>query len=158
MRCTCGRTFEGGREHVEVGATGDSLGARHGGPEIGYLSPGSFAGVAPPRGGRGRLLLPLLVAADLSGLLGALLLSGLVSFGGGTAYLLTLPAWLAAARLYGLYTGDKRHTNHSTIDEAAKVFHFVTIGAWVAFIVSALFSQTADPGRLIGFWASAIAL
>jgi len=100
----------------------------------------------------------LLVLADLTGLLGALLLSGLVSSRGGLAYLLTLPVWLVAARFYGLYTGDKRQTNHSTIDEVAKVFHLVTVGSWVAFLASSAFSQTAAPGRLIGFWGTAIAL
>ncbi len=100
----------------------------------------------------------LLIVADLIGLVTALLLSGLVTAESGIAYLLTLPAWLVAARIYGLYTGDKRHTNHSTIDEVAKVFHFVTVGTWIAFLASWLLSQTADAGQLIGFWASAIAL
>ncbi len=139
-------------------AAGESLGTPLRGEGPDYLDPGTIAGIAPPRGARGRLLLPLLVAADLIGLLGALLLSGLVAPGRGTAYLLALPVWLMAARLYGLYSGDKRNTNHSTIDEVADVFHFVTVGAWIAFIASSLFAQTADPGRLIGFWALAIGL
>ncbi|MBA3244565.1 MAG: hypothetical protein H0T61_05245, partial [Actinobacteria bacterium] len=134
--------------------TGDSLGDAR----LGYLEPGPLVGIAAARGGRGRLLMRLLVLADLTGLLGALLLSGLVSSRGGLAYLLTLPVWLVAARFYGLYTGDKRQTNHSTIDEVAKVFHLVTVGSWVAFLASSAFSQTAAPGRLIGFWGTAIAL
>ena len=135
----------------------DSLGKARRETTLDYLEPAAV-GIAPARGTRGRLLLRLLIVADLTGLVTALLLSGLVSSGRGTAYLLTLPAWLAAARIYGLYTGDKRHTNHSTVDEVAKVFQFVTVGTWICFLVSWLLSQTADSGQLIGFWASAIAL
>ena len=141
---------------MKANAAGESLGTpRETG--IGYHDPAAV-GIAPARGSRGRLLWRLLIVADLTGIVTALLLSGLVTAESGLAYLLTLPAWLVAARIYGLYRGDKRQTNHSTIDEVAKVFHFVTVGTWIAFLASWLLSQTADAGQLIGFWASAIAL
>jgi exopolysaccharide biosynthesis polyprenyl glycosylphosphotransferase len=135
----------------------DGLGAARHETGLDYLDPAAV-GIAPSRGARGRMLLRLLILADLIGLVTALLLSGLVTATSGIAYLLTLPAWLVAARIYGLYTGDKRHTNHSTVDEVAKVFHLVTVGTWIAFLTSWLLSETADAGQLIGFWASAIAL
>ncbi len=143
---------------LKADAAGESLGSPRPGPGLGFLESAPGVQIAPSRGGRGRLLLRLLVVADLVGLVTALFLSGLVTAGQGTAYLLTLPVWLVAARVYGLYDGDKRQTNHSTIDEMAKVFHLVTVGTWIAFLASWLLADTVDAGRLIGFWAAAIAL
>ena len=46
-------------------------------------------------------------------------------------FLLSLPAWVVAANLYGLYSNDEERTDHSTADDLVGVFHLVTVGSWV---------------------------
>ena len=46
-------------------------------------------------------------------------------------FLISLPAWVVAAKLYGLYDRDEERTDHSTTDDVVGVFHLVTVGAWV---------------------------
>jgi exopolysaccharide biosynthesis polyprenyl glycosylphosphotransferase len=110
---------------------------------------------------RGWLVRRALLAADVSGLVCAFLLAYAVSADGGDAgiakqfgvLLLTLPLWVVAAKLYGLYERDEENVDHSTIDELVGVFHLVTLGAWFYFVATWLVGiGNPHVPRLVTFW------
>ena len=128
---------------------------------------GLSEGARPHR--RGWLVRRVLLAADVIGLTGAFLLAELAtpSSGGLNAvgqkeewllFLLVLPLWAVAARLYGLYSHDEERTDHTTVDDFGGVFHLVTIGTCVTFFAGSL-SGTVDPNRnkMAIFWLAAVA-
>jgi exopolysaccharide biosynthesis polyprenyl glycosylphosphotransferase len=118
---------------------------------------------------RGWLVRRALLAADLVGLTCAFIAATLV-FGADPnvdhvsyhvevlAFILSLPAWVIVAKLYGLYDLDEERTDHSTADDLVPVLHLVTVGSWLFF---AFISVTGllDPGfsRLVALWFFAIA-
>ena len=119
---------------------------------------------------RGWLVRRMLALADVFGLTVAFVFSLLMFAGEGQSntvsdateiliFLLTVPLWLVAARLYGLYDSDEERTDHSTADDLFGVFHLVTVGSWVFFIAAEM-SGLADPPlqRQIAFWLSAVVL
>ncbi|MGN6431322.1 MAG: sugar transferase [Gaiellaceae bacterium] len=120
---------------------------------------------------RGWLIRRMLLLADIVGLLLSFLLAELVfglgsagkqgfDFGAETAvFLATLPAWVLAARLYGLYNRDEERTDHSTVDEVVAVFHLATVVSWLFFTV-AWVTDLANPAipKLLTFWAASIVL
>src|SRR5262249_49508427 len=115
---------------------------------------------------RGWLVRRALLAADVTALLLAFLLAHLIGNGSNGArlveiavFLLTIPVWIVAAKLYGLYERDEEHVAHSTVDELVGVFHLVTLGSWFYFIATAA-AATANPDliRLIAFWVVAVVL
>jgi exopolysaccharide biosynthesis polyprenyl glycosylphosphotransferase len=73
-------------------------------------------------------------------------------------FVTTLPFWIVAAKLYGLYDHDEERTDHSTADDLVGVFHLITLGTWMIFIGATL-SGLARPelARFIFFWGAAIA-
>jgi exopolysaccharide biosynthesis polyprenyl glycosylphosphotransferase len=104
--------------------------------------------------------------ADVAGLASAFLLaqaiyqpSGREVLGETALFLATLPVWVLLAKLYGLYDRDEERTDHSTADELAGVFNFVTVGSWVLLLLAHL-SDLATPNlvRVFLFWAFAILL
>jgi exopolysaccharide biosynthesis polyprenyl glycosylphosphotransferase len=111
----------------------------------------------------------VLLAADAVGLLCAFLATELlflgqsirvdgVGIGRETAiFLATLPLWVVAAKLYGLYDKDEERATHSTADEFVTVFHLVTVGVWTFFAVSWL-TGLPDPSqpKLATFWILSI--
>jgi exopolysaccharide biosynthesis polyprenyl glycosylphosphotransferase len=72
-------------------------------------------------------------------------------------FLATVPVWVMAAKIYGLYDHDEERADHSTVDEVVAVFHLVTVGSWVLFI-GAWVTELAyiDFVKLAVFWACAI--
>ena len=120
--------------------------------------------------GRGWLVRRALAVADIVGLSAAFIIA-MVWWAGSpvddrvsdlfefTIFALSLPAWILAANLYGLYSSDEERTDHSTADDLVKVFHLVTVGSWVLFL-GVTFTAVADPSlqRLLTFWALAILL
>jgi exopolysaccharide biosynthesis polyprenyl glycosylphosphotransferase len=118
---------------------------------------------------RGWLVRRLLLAADVVGLVAALLLSEWVSRGqeAGTlgvrteilVFLSTLPAWVVIAKLYGLYDRDEERTDHSTADDVGGVFHLVTVCTWL-FWAGAQVTHLAHPAisKVLIFWAAAVVL
>jgi exopolysaccharide biosynthesis polyprenyl glycosylphosphotransferase len=72
-------------------------------------------------------------------------------------FVLMLPAWVLAAKLYGLYDRDEERATHSTADEVVSVFHLITVGAWGYFATSWLVGL-AHPAqkKLTTFWLLAI--
>ncbi len=80
----------------------------------------------------------------------------------GAEYLLfalTLPLWLAAAKLYELYDRDEERTEHSTTDDFVGVLHLVTLGSWLLFLGASI-SGLADPelAKVGTFWALSLLL
>jgi exopolysaccharide biosynthesis polyprenyl glycosylphosphotransferase len=104
---------------------------------------------------RGWLVRRALLAADLIGLVTAFLVTEAVMSelgGGGATHLLaeyflfasTLPAWVIAAKLYGLYDRDEELTDHSTADEFVNVLHMVLVGTWL-FVLLNWWTHIAKP-------------
>jgi exopolysaccharide biosynthesis polyprenyl glycosylphosphotransferase len=126
------------------------------------------AAALPARRHRGWLVRRALAFADVLGILVAFLATemsgGLARSESGIALgseigvcLLTLPAWIVVAKLYGLYERDEDRTDHSALDDLVAVFHMITIGVWLLFFATSL-SHLADPqpARLFLFWAVAV--
>jgi exopolysaccharide biosynthesis polyprenyl glycosylphosphotransferase len=120
--------------------------------------------------GRGWLVPRALATADIVGLMTAFVIS-LTLHGGGEAvnrhsdlteifiFAATLPFWIAGASLYGLYRNDQERADHSTVDDLVGVFHVVTIGTWLFFVLQEI-SDVANPSvqRLLTFWFAATVL
>jgi exopolysaccharide biosynthesis polyprenyl glycosylphosphotransferase len=113
-----------------------------------------------------------LAAADVTGLVLAFLLAQLAidshaagqpaavaPVGEFLLFFLTLPLWLALARVYGLYDRDEARTDYSTVDDLFGLFNMLTVGMWVMFTVTWL-TGVAHPTvpKLALFWGSAIVL
>jgi exopolysaccharide biosynthesis polyprenyl glycosylphosphotransferase len=118
---------------------------------------------------RGWLVRRMLLAADVVGLVSALLVAQWLAPSVDSvdaysprleifAFLLTVPAWIVITKLYGLYEHDDERANHSTADDFGGVFHMVTVCTWLVIVVTYL-SDIANPTaqKLVVFWAAAIA-
>ncbi|HEY8722924.1 MAG TPA: sugar transferase [Gaiellaceae bacterium] len=118
---------------------------------------------------RGWLVRRALLAADILGLSSAFLvaqevyvsqmhiagrLSRVTEF---AAFALSLPIWVVAAKLYGLYDKDEERTDHSTADDFTGLFHLVTVCTFLLYAVSHL-TRWFDPqfSKLFLFWLLAI--
>jgi len=130
---------------------------------------GESAASASPSKGRGWLVRRVLLTADVIGLLGAFVVSELALgsvFDRGihpevaklfVYFLVSLPVWVIAAKVYGLYDHDEERTDHSTADDVLGVFHLVTVGAWVLYAGAWLSGVTTPQLRkTVLFWALAI--
>lgn len=118
---------------------------------------------------RGWLVRRALLVADVAGLTGAflttqaLLSTTAVDRVGPSAetiiFLCTLPIWVVAAHLSGLYDRDGELTDHTTVDDIVGVFTVMTIGAWV-FTSFALLTHAVQPNapRAVAFWGLSILL
>ena len=121
-----------------------------------------------PRRKRGWLVRRTLLAADVAGLVAAFVVTQILLghvFDGLRAdvaelfvfFVISLPAWVLAAKLYGLYDRDEERTDHSTTDDIAGVFHLVTVGAWCLYAGAWLTGITSpDLEKTALFWALAI--
>jgi exopolysaccharide biosynthesis polyprenyl glycosylphosphotransferase len=124
------------------------------------------------RRSRGWLLRRSLAAADVLGLVAAFALAEAL-FGADVGqnagrfgslaeiglFVLTLPAWVVLAKLYGLYDRDEERTGHTTADEVFVVLNLVTLGAWSFFALSwATRLATPQVPKLVSFWAFAVIL
>jgi exopolysaccharide biosynthesis polyprenyl glycosylphosphotransferase len=108
-----------------------------------------------------------LAAADVAGLTAAFLTAEAIMTLRGWPidlrleaflFLLTIPAWIAFAKIYGLYDRDEERTNHTTVDDLVGVFHLCTVGIWLFFAGGWLLSLSPRPlGKLITFWILSIA-
>jgi exopolysaccharide biosynthesis polyprenyl glycosylphosphotransferase len=117
---------------------------------------------------RGWLVRRVLLLADLIGLVAAFIVTQLL-LGEATNrirpdvaelfvfFVISLPGWAVAAKLYGLYDRDEERTDHSTTDDIVGVFHLVTVGAWVLF-AGAWLTHLTYPNltKTAVFWALAI--
>lgn len=115
---------------------------------------------------RGWLLHRALLLADLLGLVLAFGLATALTPSAGVTLtgaeeivllLLSLPLWIVLMKLHGLYERDEEQADHSTVDEIIDVFHVLTIGTWVFFVVAAATNLLDVPlDRLVLFWLTAI--
>jgi exopolysaccharide biosynthesis polyprenyl glycosylphosphotransferase len=136
------------------------------------LAPSARAATRVPghtRRGRGWLVRRMLLAADLVGLTVAFLLTQYLSGAGDAGqvsvrnefmlFLLVLPGWVLAAKLYGLYDRDEERTDHSTADDLVGVFNVISIGSW-GFVVGAALTGLADVNlpKILVFWGFAVVL
>jgi exopolysaccharide biosynthesis polyprenyl glycosylphosphotransferase len=114
---------------------------------------------------RGWLLRRLLLAADLLGLSLAFLLAttivGRVEAPGALnpwiefgIFLATLPVWIVAAKLFGLYDRDEFLTDHSTLDDFTRVLLLVTLGAFMFDVVTGYVQSSVT--KVLLFWAFGI--
>ncbi len=120
---------------------------------------------------RGWLVRRALVVADVVGFIFAFILTQL-AFPGAVpeapdrvalalefaVFFLLLPAWILIAKIYGLYDRDEGEANHTTVDDASRVFHALTLGTWLLVAVCWA-TNVARPGigKLVVFWAVAAA-
>jgi exopolysaccharide biosynthesis polyprenyl glycosylphosphotransferase len=118
-----------------------------------------------PKSRRSQILPPLLVIADLSGLVIAYFIATLLSGGDGALgsprelvlFAISLPCWVVIAEIHGLYHRDEERADHSTSDDIAGVFHLVTVGVWLLLVVSRLVGQGGpDVLNLALFWLLAV--
>ena len=74
-------------------------------------------------------------------------------------FVATIPLWVIGASLYGLYRRDVERADHSTVDDLLRVFHLVTVGTWLFFVVTEL-GGVVNPSvpRLLAFWFTATVL
>jgi exopolysaccharide biosynthesis polyprenyl glycosylphosphotransferase len=117
---------------------------------------------------RGWLVRRLLLAADVAALLFAFFATELLFFGhevtGGTSFplrlgifVLSLPVWVVAAKLYGLYDRDEERATHTTADEVVSVFHLITVGVWLFYATSWLVGLShPQQSKLTVFWLIAL--
>ena len=126
---------------------------------------------AGSRAGRGSIVRRRLGLADAAGLLFAFLVATLAFAEHGRSvdrvstpvelgmFVLTLPVWLALAKMLGLYERDEERADHSTSDELFGVVNLVTLGTWTVFMV-AWATGMLEPqfARLVSFWLLAILL
>lgn len=120
-----------------------------------------------PKARRGRLVVRLLIGADLFGLTLAYLIATWHWGGDGSLgsirelalFAASLPCWAVVARLHGLYARDEERADHRTTDDIVGVFHLVTVGAWLLLVVSRLLGRDG-PGtlNLAAFWVLAICI
>src|SRR5438105_2412408 len=117
---------------------------------------------------RGWLVRRLLLAADVAGLTVAFVFvelffgtSSLIGHIGvateSAIFVVLLPVWAVAAKLYGLYDRDEELATHSTLDEIVSVFHLVTVAVWL-FYATSWIVRLASPSqpKLATFWALAL--
>jgi exopolysaccharide biosynthesis polyprenyl glycosylphosphotransferase len=111
---------------------------------------------------RGYVVRRALITADLLGLLAAFVVSqALFDNGAGrlsplaelAVFACTLPVWVVAAQAYGLYERDEERTDHSTAEDLTGVFHLLTVGSWLLFVVVSV-THVAEPSvsRQVAFW------
>jgi exopolysaccharide biosynthesis polyprenyl glycosylphosphotransferase len=118
--------------------------------------------------GRGWLLRRALLAADVAGLAIAFVVAQRLyaahlagdhvdALGEFLLFVLSLPAWTIAAKLYGLYDRDEERANHSTVDDFVGVFHLVTVGTFALLVVSRYAGWFKPPfSKLFVFWLLAV--
>jgi exopolysaccharide biosynthesis polyprenyl glycosylphosphotransferase len=119
------------------------------------------------RGSRAWLIRRALVTADLFGVTASFLAASLAvgAIPGNirpsqvAVFLVTLPAWVVLAKIHGLYGRDEQRVDQSTVEDAAGVFHWITVGSWL-YLLSCWAAGVPRLGveGLIVFWALALAL
>ena len=118
---------------------------------------------------RGWVVRRALFTADVAGLVVAFVLTELAlgRFGAGDTdprvvklsllFVVSLPVWILAAKIYGLYERDEERTEHTTVDDLVGVFHLITVGVWLLFAGAWATGVTTPQIRNTTlFWALAV--
>jgi exopolysaccharide biosynthesis polyprenyl glycosylphosphotransferase len=129
------------------------------------------SGVPRARHGRGYVVRRALLVADLLALLVSFvateILLGRVSWGAVdprvtklfVIFVVSLPVWVVAAKIYGLYDRDEERTEHTTVDDLVGVFHLVTVGVWILYAGAwATGFTTPQISNTTAFWFMSIVL
>lgn len=110
---------------------------------------------------RGWLVRRLLLVGDLLGLSLAFLLAAVLSEAEAATvlahfaiFVVSLPAWAVAAKLFGLYDEDEARADHSTLDDLGRVFLLVTLGAFGLAVVAGY--STHNTKEVLFFWVFGI--
>jgi exopolysaccharide biosynthesis polyprenyl glycosylphosphotransferase len=70
----------------------------------------------------------------------------------------TIPVWILAANLAGLYERDEERADNSSADDLVRVFLFVTVGAWLTYAFAGLTGKfNPDPVKMTLLWVFAVA-
>ena len=120
----------------------------------------AFATAPAARRSRRRQVPPTLAAADAIALSGAYLVAafaangvlGLVGLGVLAALLGT---WILVAQAAGLYNREWKAPDHSTVDEAVRLFGLLSCGAWLVVVAYSPFTEPPVAATVI-FWCTAI--
>src|SRR5262249_41156399 len=94
----------------------------------------------PARLNRDFVLRRLLVFADMTGVVGALVIATTL-FGVADRLstlfwgLVTLPLWILIFKSYGLYDRDAKRVSHSTVDDLPWIFHSLLIGSLATWVL-----------------------
>jgi exopolysaccharide biosynthesis polyprenyl glycosylphosphotransferase len=117
---------------------------------------------------RGWLVRRALLTADVVGLTSAFVVAELVYSSQQQAgvlsqvtevltFVLFIPAWVVAAKLYGLYDKDEERADHSTTDDFVRLFHLLTVSTFLLFAVSTA-TRWFNPqfSKLFLFWLLAL--
>jgi exopolysaccharide biosynthesis polyprenyl glycosylphosphotransferase len=122
------------------------------------------AGPDTVRTRRGWLVRRMLLGADLLALILAFVSVELIFRGDSwlddlgvgaetVVFLMLLPVWVVAAKLYGLYDRDEERATYSTADEAVSVFHLITVGVWLFYATSWIVGLSSPhQAKLATFW------
>jgi len=104
----------------------------------------------------------LLALADLITVLGAaatMSLSGPEPAAKALWFGAALPLWVVLAKLYGLYDADHTRIRHTTLDEAGRLFNWVTVSAALTLLLIAAVPQLSfSAGAAALAWGAALAL
>jgi exopolysaccharide biosynthesis polyprenyl glycosylphosphotransferase len=106
--------------------------------------------VGKRHGHRDFVIRRLLVAADVAGIVLALIVTAAVDPLPGAHFdvipwgLVTVPMWIVVFKLYGLYDRDLKRVSHSTVDDVPWLFHGVVIGTLLTWLMF----KGLPPGRL----------
>ncbi len=117
---------------------------------------------------RGWLVRRALLVGDVSGLaIGFLLtealfhrhLVGGLGFASEAAIFAgSLPVWVIAAKLYGLYDRDEERATYSTADDFVSVFHLITVGIFFFYATSWVVGlDHPNQAKVTTFWLLALA-
>jgi len=60
-------------------------------------------------------------------------------------FVLTVPIWVGAAKVSGLYEGDQQSTDYATVDELTSIVHMAVVSAWLSFTLLWI-TGVATPG------------
>ena len=71
-------------------------------------------------------------------------------------FALSLPAWVVGAKLFGLYRDDETRADHTTLDDLARVFLLVSVGA-LPFALLTGYSN-GEMTEVLVFWILGVAL
>jgi exopolysaccharide biosynthesis polyprenyl glycosylphosphotransferase len=104
-----------------------------------------------------------LLVADLLGLTLAFLISATLSGMSGSAdwttfviFALSLPAWVVGAKLFGLYRDDETRADHTTLDDLARVFLLVSVGALPLALLTGY--SNGEMTEVLLFWILGVTL